>query len=78
MKITVGFKATILALFLFFYSNTFSQSNQKFTVILDAGHRGKDPGNSYHGFVEKEIALKTTLKLEKYLKRDNNIQVVYT
>ena len=78
MKITVGFKATILALFLFFYSNTFSQSNQKFTVILDAGHGGKDPGNSYHGFVEKEIALKTTLKLEKYLKRDNNIQVVYT
>mgnify|MGYP003600403220 FL=1 len=78
MNITVGFKATILALFLFFYSNTFSQSNQKFTVILDAGHGGKDPGNSYHGFVEKEIALKTTLKLEKYLKRDNNIQVVYT
>ncbi|MFV8323994.1 N-acetylmuramoyl-L-alanine amidase family protein [Flavobacterium sp. LS2R12] len=78
MKITVGFKTTILALFLFFYSNTFSQSNQKFTVILDAGHGGKDPGNSYHGFVEKEIALKTTLKLEKYLKRDNNIQVVYT
>ena len=78
MKITVEFKTTILALFLFFYSNTFSQSNQKFTVILDAGHGGKDPGNSYHGFVEKEIALKTTLKLEKYLKRDNNIQVVYT
>nr|WP_315179680.1 N-acetylmuramoyl-L-alanine amidase [uncultured Flavobacterium sp.] len=78
MKITRGFKTTILALFLFFCSNTFSQSNQKFTVILDAGHGGKDPGNSYHGFVEKEIALKTTLKLEKYLKRDNNIQVVYT
>ena len=78
MKITVEFKTTILALFLFFYSNTFSQSNQKFTVILDAGHGGKDPGNSYHGFVEKEIALKTTLKLEKYLQRDNNIKVVYT
>jgi N-acetylmuramoyl-L-alanine amidase len=78
LKITRGFKAVILALFLFFCSNTFSQSNQKFTVILDAGHGGKDPGNSYHGFVEKEIALKTTLKLEKYLKRDNNIQVVYT
>ena len=78
MKILREFKITILALFLFFYSNTFSQSNQKFTIILDAGHGGKDPGNSYHGFVEKEIALKTTLKLEKYLKRDNNIQVVYT
>lgn len=67
-----------MSLFLFFGLTSFSQSNQKFTVILDAGHGGKDPGNSYHGYVEKEIALKTTLKLEKYLKRDSNIEVVYT
>lgn len=78
MKITRGVKTTILAIFLFFCFNAFSQSNQKFTVILDAGHGGKDPGNSYHGFVEKEIALKTTLKLEKHLKKDNDIQVVHT
>ncbi|WP_165929422.1 N-acetylmuramoyl-L-alanine amidase family protein [Flavobacterium rhamnosiphilum] len=78
MKITRGVKTTIFAIFLFFCFNAFSQSNQKFTVILDAGHGGKDPGNSYHGFVEKEIALKTTLKLEKYLKKDNDIQVVHT
>jgi N-acetylmuramoyl-L-alanine amidase len=38
--------------------------NQKFTVILDAGHGGKSR-DSYHGFVEKRINLKTTLKLEK-------------
>ncbi len=78
MKITTAFKKIILSLFLFFGLTSFSQSNQNFTVILDAGHGGKDPGNSYHGFVEKEIALKTTLKLEKYLKRDPNIEVVYT
>ena len=78
MKLTAAFKKIILSLFLFFGYISFSQSNQKFTVILDAGHGGKDPGNSYHGFVEKEIALKTTLKLEKYLKRDANIVVVYT
>ena len=78
MKLTTAFKKIILSLFLFFGYISFSQSNQKFTVILDAGHGGKDPGNSYHGFVEKEIALKTTLKLEKYLKRDPNIVVVYT
>jgi N-acetylmuramoyl-L-alanine amidase len=76
LTITRGFKTIILALFL--CSNTFSQPNQKFIVILDAGHGGKDPGNSYHGFVEKEIALKTTLKLEKHLKKDHTIQVVYT
>jgi N-acetylmuramoyl-L-alanine amidase len=78
LKITRGIKPAILTIFLFFSLNVFSQSNQKFIVILDAGHGGKDPGNSYHGFVEKEIALKTTLKLEKYLKKDNDIQVVHT
>ena len=78
MNISKEVKTTIVTAFLFFCWNTFSQSNQKFTVILDAGHGGKDPGNSYHGFVEKEIALKTTLKLEKYLKKDNDIKVVHT
>ena len=78
MNISKEIKTTILAAFLLFCWNTFSQSNQKFTVILDAGHGGKDPGNSYHGFVEKEIALKTTLKLEKHLKKDNDIKLVHT
>lgn len=78
MNISKEANTIIVAAFLFFCWNTFSQSNQKFTVILDAGHGGKDPGNSYHGFIEKEIALKTTLKLEKYLKSDNDIKVVHT
>ena len=57
----------------------FGQSkNDKFIVVLDAGHGGKDPGNSYHGFVEKEIALKTALKLEKYLKKESDIEVIHT
>lgn len=78
MKITREIKTLILSIFIFFTVNIFSQPNPKFIVILDAGHGGKDPGNSYHGFVEKEIALKTTLKLEKYLKKDNDIKVVHT
>ena len=78
MNISKKVKTTVVAVFLFFCLNTFSQSSQKFTVILDAGHGGKDPGNSYHGFVEKEIALKTTLKLEQYLKKDSDIRVVHT
>lgn len=78
MNISKEIKTKILATFLLFCWNTFSQSNQKFTVILDAGHGGKDPDNSYYGFVEKEIALKTTLKLEKHLKKDNDIKVVHT
>lgn len=65
-------------MFLFLSLTVFSQSDCKFVIILDAGHGGKDPGNSYHGFVEKKIALETTLKLEKYLQKDPDIQIVYT
>lgn len=54
------------------------KKNAKFTVVLDAGHGGKDPGNSYHGFVEKEIALKTTLKVGNLLEKQKDFEVVYT
>jgi N-acetylmuramoyl-L-alanine amidase len=63
---------------LFVCTSAWSQTNKPFTVILDAGHGGKDPGNSYHGFVEKEIALKTTLKVGKLLENDKSIKIIYT
>lgn len=70
---------TILIIFLLFIGLTlYSQSKNKFIVILDAGHGGKDPGNSYHGYVEKEIALKTALLLEKQLREDDDIKVIHT
>lgn len=78
MKITREIKALISTLFLFFSINISSQTNSKFIVVLDAGHGGKDPGNSNHGFVEKAVVLKTILLLEKHLKKDNDIQVVLT
>ena len=78
MKILKQTKIVFILLFLFSAVNIFSQSKTKFIVILDAGHGGKDPGNSYHGFVEKEIALKTTLKLEKLLEKEGGIQVIHT
>lgn len=67
---------TIITLFL--YSSAFSQNDPVFTVILDAGHGGKDPGNSYHGFVEKEISLETTLKIGSLLEKEKNLKVIYT
>ena len=52
--------------------------NTKFKVVLDAGHGGKDYGATYHGNVEKNIALKTVLKVGEILEKDPNITVVYT
>lgn len=66
----------ILALLL--CSSAFSQNNQTFTIILDAGHGGKDPGNSYHGFSEKEISLKTTLKIGEILENEKDLKIIYT
>lgn len=65
-------------LILFGFSSVFSQNNNKFTIILDAGHGGKDPGNSYHGFVEKEIALKTALKVGSFLEKEHGVKIIYT
>jgi N-acetylmuramoyl-L-alanine amidase len=78
LKISRLINAILLIIVLFFSLNIFSQSSRNFVIILDAGHGGKDPGNSYNGFVEKEIALKTTLKVERYLQRDSDIKVIYT
>lgn len=50
----------------------------KFKVILDAGHGGKDFGAVYHGSIEKNIALKTALKVGELLEKDPQIEVVYT
>lgn len=68
----------VTILMLFSYSSLFSQKNNTFTIILDAGHGGKDPGNSYHGFVEKKIALKTALKVGDFLEKEQGIKVIYT
>jgi N-acetylmuramoyl-L-alanine amidase len=65
-------------LMLFSCSSIFSQKNNTFTIILDAGHGGKDPGNSYHGFIEKNVALKTVLKVGEFLEKEPDIKIIYT
>lgn len=76
MKI-LNSKAYLLVFFLGI-SFSISAQNSKFKVVLDAGHGGKDPGNSYHGYVEKNIALKTTIKIGEILEKENDIVVIYT
>ncbi len=56
----------------------FNAYSQKYTVVLDAGHGGKDPGTSSHGRIEKKIALKVVLKAGKILEKNPKIKVIYT
>lgn len=79
MKSSNRIKTCFLILLIFSMLNVFGQSaTNRFVVVLDAGHGGKDPGNSYHGFVEKEISLKTTLKVGKFLESESAIEVTFT
>ncbi len=59
-------------------TSAFSQNDETFTIVLDAGHGGKDPGNSYHGYTEKDIALKTVLKVGTFLEKTDNLKIIYT
>ncbi|MEC4049029.1 N-acetylmuramoyl-L-alanine amidase [Flavobacterium sp. SUN046] len=58
--------------------STFSQSNQRFKVTLDAGHGDHDFGAVYNGHIEKNIALAIVLKVGRILERNPNIEVIYT
>ena len=50
----------------------------KFIVVLDAGHGGKDPGNLGNGYKEKDIALKIVLAVGAELEKKSDIKVIYT
>ena len=50
----------------------------KFVVVLDAGHGGGDSGNVGNGHSEKNIALKVTLEVGKALEKNPDIKVIYT
>ena len=49
------------------------------TIVIDAGHGGKDPGAvGYRGTKEKDIALDVAKRLEKKLTKNMDIKVVMT
>ncbi|MBC3758627.1 N-acetylmuramoyl-L-alanine amidase [Hyunsoonleella sp. SJ7] len=59
-----------------------AQSNDKFIVVLDAGHGGRDsgtPGTKRYKTAEKDIALDVTLAVGKLIKQHlPNVKVLYT
>lgn len=68
-------KLTIL-FFALFYQNSWGQ--EKFKVVLDAGHGGKDPGKVHGKIYEKDIVLKIALLVGKELEQDPLYKVFYT
>ena len=70
--------AILVLIFSSFISNDEITTTEKFVVVLDAGHGGKDPGNLGNGYREKDIALKVVLAIGKELEKDPNIKVIYT
>ena len=64
----------------FLFSNPVESisQNDKFIVVLDAGHGGNDPGNIGNGYREKNIALKVVKEIQLELKKIEGIKVILT
>lgn len=60
------------------FCGSVNAQTDKFVVTLDAGHGAHDFGATYHGHVEKNIALKVALKVGQILEKNPNIKVIYT
>jgi N-acetylmuramoyl-L-alanine amidase len=77
-----GFKLVCLLLisFLAIFSAEGQKKNPALkTVVIDAGHGGKDPGTIVGQAREKNIVLDIALKLGKYVQQNHkNIKVVFT
>ena len=62
------------------YSQQDTKNGYKFkTVVIDAGHGGKDPGSVGQAGTEKDVVLAIALKLGQYIETGlPDIKVVYT
>ncbi len=73
------FKKSFIFLFTFFIISVVQlHAQDKFVVVLDAGHGGKDPGKVAKNIYEKNVALSVVLLTGKYLEAHKDIKVVYT
>ncbi len=73
-------KGLLLAITLLNFSATTDRSNLAVdTVVIDAGHGGKDPGTRGVFLREKDVALKIALKVGSYIEKNlPGVKVVYT
>ncbi len=80
MTITHYTKYLLLLLaFCFIPAIVANASDSNFTVVIDAGHGGKDTGAIENSVKEKDVNLGVALKLAKFLKdKDKKLKVVLT
>lgn len=71
-------KILLILGFLFFITNIQSQLVK--TIVIDAGHGGKDSGAiGKTGYLEKKLVLAVSLKVGKYISENiPNVKVIYT
>jgi N-acetylmuramoyl-L-alanine amidase len=80
-KSTLQKVAILFVTFFLTTQNFTANAQQKFKVVIDAGHGGTDPGNLGHKnskYQEKDIVLKIALAVGKLLEADKGIEVIYT
>ena len=61
------------------FAVAFSAAKHRYTLVIDAGHGGKDAGACAHGAKEKDINLAVALAFGKYVERNcSDVRVIYT
>jgi len=82
-------RVTFAVLFMFFYiffpstlissAQTFDNGYHLKTVVIDAGHGGKDPGSLGLKSTESQVVLAIALKLGEYIEQNlKDVKVIYT
>jgi N-acetylmuramoyl-L-alanine amidase len=78
----ISFRRISFCVFILFFAASFSSKIRPFgvrTIVIDAGHGGKDPGCHGKKHLEKDIALAVALKLGSYIQENlKDVKVVYT
>lgn len=76
----IGFKFSVIAITLLSFSSTAQKIENKVkTVVIDAGHGGRQPGTMSKTTKEKDITLKVALKVGDYIEKNlPDVKVLYT
>ncbi len=82
MRLIKSTKIILLLSFIFLLSSFQSLNDSKFhvkTIVIDAGHGGKDPGTIGSGIMEKDIALKIALEVGRIIEENlPDVEIIYT